>query len=536
MNTRSFSAVIRISLVLLSEIALAENIPRQQRPGLAAVETEGSEQSIACDGTNLNPDTLVAAMAAAAASNQPLQFQARGGPCMLLATMDVASGISIEGVGNPTLFMNSDTVTTIMKLNNVTGVTIRSLSLDGGAYNHIYRGHVEPIVNLINASENMLENITIKNAPRDIRLQGGSKNNKLRNINVISPGYYRALSGENITFHGITLQDAHDNIIEDFSSVGQAGWTVGVIGTSSGNRVVRAKSTDSGLELIGLQYQASHNFFSSVELRPNSYPHWSAGRSVTRGDRVISDVAIPVKGVTRLFQFIYIADSTGVTGSTAPDCKSPFKSPHPATPLTKCSDGGVTWSFWRDDSSASDNCISITGSYNSVLGGYLEKCRGHGVSLYGDHNSVSKITVRNAGAAYPLNGVPYHGINLQSEFSGISQQNIVTGNTIEDTNATPTIREAVHAGGLYRSWSAGSKISNPFGAATYAVFDGQLFKTFSIGKVTAYPPPKCVSNSCLDGGGVEWQWVRSVPQDASPVGNIVSDNTSSIRPLKARSQ
>ena len=527
-HVRPWLTVVAIFALLLGiacpGAAAADNLPRRTETAIS--ESKALSDGIVCDGGLIDPGAVAAAVTAAITKNQPLLITAAGGSCVMLATLEVPSGLVIHGVNYPTLALRSKSVTTLLRLNGTHGAEIRNLTLDGGVYDLVFTQRVEPIVNLINASSSVLENITVVNSPRDIEVQSGSRQNMLTNITVISPGYYRSSAGERITYHGLTLADANDNVVKNFSSVGHAGWTVGIIGTSQGNQIINPSSTDSGIELIGLQYQAARNRIVSPFLGPNAYPRWSSGRHVERGDRVISNVTIAVGGVPKIFPFIYIADSSGVTGPTAPNCKSPLRSPHPSAPLIKCDDGGVRWTYWRDDSSASDNCISITGSNNTITGGYLEKCRGHGISLYGDHNTVTGVTIKNVGAAFPLNGVSYYGINMDSAFSGVSQSNAVVGNIIEDRQPLSTIQQPIHVGAVgYRDWIAGMKPTNPFGAGVYATYKGQLYKSFSTGKATAPPPPTCVGGSCADGGGVQWQWVRSVPGSTNALNNAIHDNS-----------
>jgi hypothetical protein len=485
-----------------------------------ASQAENLSSVIRCDGNAVDLKSSLFE------NRHVLRIENHGGPCIIKDTLVVPSNIVIDGIDNPILALRSSYNTTLFKLQGVHNIVIRGITIDGGSNNQIFEGQAKPIIDIINASSNILEDIYIKDAPRDIRIRQGSNNNIVKNVKIISPGYYRNTIGEAITYNGLTLSDAYDNFVENFSSIGHAGWTIGIVGDSQRNKIINVNSTDSGIELIGLQYLASGNEIITPFISKNSYPRWAAHRRVKKGDRVISDAMMQIDGTLKSKRFVYIADADGVTGDLPPNCTPSHKSPHPATPLTKCFDGGVTWVSWRDDSSASDNCISITGSFNIIEGGVLEDCRGHGISLYGDHNTIQFVTIKNAGNAFTYNRVLYYGINIESAFGGFAQNNIVVFNNIIDTHNIGTTKADIHEHGMYQPWIEGLTPTNPFGAEVYVTSGGQLYTTLPSGRTTRLPAPTCTDGNCSDGGGVLWKHIRSAPPDSRPLNNDVRNNSS----------
>lgn len=488
--------------------------------GVAEAEVfDESRTEVRCTGAVVSKEQLLRASVDDRARTF-LVFINAGGPCFIGDTINIASNTVIKGINNPTLALRSEKATTLFRLRDAQGVQIRDLTIDGGVYDQLIPETVKPVIHLIGASSTLLSNLVVTAAPRDIRLDIGSHDNTIEDVRVVSPGYYRTPAGEASTYNGLTLVDAFDNRITNFSSIGQAGWTIGIVGSSRRNRIVNANSSDSGIELIGVQSHASENEIVSPKIHLNAYPKWRPRMSIAKGERVISGQESD--GVYR--SSIYIADTAGVTGEIPPNCKTPRRNPHPTTPLSKCHDGGVTWAYWRDNTSASDNCISLSGSKNVIDGGMLEACRQNGVGIYGDGNIVKNVTISDAGVAASFNGLRYFGVDIESGYGGVAQNNAVINNIVRD-GSHHAIEGAVHVGGAYPAWNAGLSPTNELGTPLYAVYDKELYRAVAKSAVTTdFPPPSCKRGRCADGGGVEWEHMRHLPGDTRAIDNDINGN------------
>lgn len=490
----------------------------------AKSSSPGSETVVSCArGDDVGP-AFEAALRSSASSGARIVVEGAPGGCVVRTTLAVPSGARIEGINSPVIAIVKDSSPTLFSLNATTGAAIKGLTLDGGTRSVIYRS-VSPIVSLLNgASGNSIEDITVTNSPRDIRLDSAN-NNTIRRIRSISPGFYKNTVGDAITYNAVTLNNANQNVVEDVFATGHAGWVVGIVGTSANNVIKLVKSSDSGLELIGLQSNANHNTISDISIGQPNYRSWAPNSAVVAGDRLVSKVV--TKGGS--YPGIYIARMTGTTGNTAPSCGKPLgTSPHPSTPFIQCSDGEVQWVFWRDYTAASDNCVSITGYNNSVERANLSGCRNNGIVLYGEHNSIKNSTISNVGLAFPFNNVSYYAIGLESAFGGVSQFNTVTGNRVESSDKTANVVSPIGISSWYRSWAPGIAVKRGgVGGATYLTSSGQLYRSLSEGETGPDSAPTHVAGIGKGPDGIEWEWVRAVPNGVMPMKNSVRANVGS---------
>jgi hypothetical protein len=466
--------------------------------------------AVQCDGSTDDRSNLQAAITATAALGKPLHLQASTAGCLISAPLTIPSGANIF-FGNTQLLLRNPAQTTALDLTNAVAPQLHDVNIDGGVTVEQFTVAATPIVKLNNTQRALIDGITVTNSARDIRIDNGSNDNTLKRIRFLSPGfYYSTGSIENITYNAVTINNSNGNRIEDEFGSGQAGWTIGVIGTSANNTITRVSSDDSELELIGLQSNANHNTFVNPEIHLKSFTAWSAGLTVKQWDRVTSSGSgLP---------YIYIATNGGVTGASAPACTV---SPPVGTPLTKCSDGTITWAVWRSLSSSGDNCISLTGSYNTILGGQLSYCRDEGVGLYGDHNTVTGAHFLDIGQGYPFNSVAYYGLYFGSAFSGVSQFNNATGNIVEDDQVAATLTAPIDMTAGYSAWSVGiSAVAN----TTYVTNALQLYVATTSG-TTSGSAPTCTSGTCSD-GTVTWQWIRAFTPNTQAINNVVAANMS----------
>lgn len=194
---------------------------------------------------------------------------------------------------------------------------------------------------------------------------------------------------------------------------------------------------------------------------------------------------------------------------------------------------GVTYDSYDNDiitnhvELTGDNCISVSGYANRVIGNKGYHCRFSGIDIYGNMNVVTGNSAVGNGQAHnpsspyydPSNMVSYPGIPISAGFGGAAQENVVTGNYIDDDQASPTQAYGWTLGAGYAAWVTNTVY--PSGSFVYS--NGNIYETPS-GGTSGVTAPACTSGTCSD-GGVTWTFKSVTPattREAS--GNTVADN------------
>lgn len=134
---------------------------------------------------------------------------------------------------------------------------------------------------------------------------------------VISSGHNAAFYLENTGTSGSSSGN---------NRVAATHWSTGRF--SEGQPGIRGVSTMQWIQAQGRTTKWWYSLRKTVPWVARDYEYWGSGRSVITGDYVISQVSSGGSG------YLYIATSTGTTGSTAPTGTG-----------TGISDGGVTWNY-----------------------------------------------------------------------------------------------------------------------------------------------------------------------------------------------
>ncbi len=151
-----------------------------------------------------------------------------------------------------------------------------------------------------------------------------------------------------------------------------------------------------------------------------------------------------------------------------------------------------------------DNCISISGYKNIVLGNVAKGCRGNGIEVFGDRNVVVGNSARDNAKGHAVNSGWCAGIAIQSGFGGVAQYNVVSNNTVDDDQASPTQLYGIWLGKpLYSAWAARQAVK----VGTFRYSDRHLLKA-AVSGTTASTVPDGLDTA--SDGGVTWQRVRDL--------------------------
>ena len=502
-----YTAVGVLPSIAVRSEELASGLPGS----VARVEDHRLQESFLCLGVGDQTASLQSAINANTASGKAVVISGAKGPCLVTKAIYLPSKTDLIGTDGVVIKSVSRISANLLDLTGSYDVTVRGVNLDGSSLNLEY-SVFKPVIIFSNTQHSRLENLTIKNTVRDIRISSGSNNNTIKNVSITNPGGY----------NGLTVEDSNDNVIEDFRSVGQRLWGIGIIGTSSRNHLIRPSSNDSGAELVGIQWRATENEIVDPRLEFAKYPTWLPGMTMTKGERRIS---LGSDGMPK----IYIATSDGVSGRYPPTCIGSLMTiPDKVT----CTDGGVIWAFWREYNSAGDNCISVTGSHNVIKGGTLDGCKRNGIALFGENNTVSDVAILNPGQGLSNpGGQKYACIYFNSNYNGVSKYNVVNDNRCLDNQKRHTMYYGIWFDSGYPDWTT----HNLYRLGDYVENQSNLYKA-TIGGLSGNSPPNCREGEC-DDGAISWTWTRQVIRGATEANvarhNLVEGTVSSVAICKS---
>lgn len=164
-----------------------------------------------------------------------------------------------------------------------------------------------------------------------------------------------------------------------------------------------------------------------------------------------------------------------------------------------------------------DNGISVTGNYNTVTGNICYKNHLAGIWVWGSFNT---ITGNNCTSNNQVRGGhPWAGIGVSSNFGGVGQYNIISGNVTDDDQPKPSQYNGIRiTSNAYPLWQSGIKTQ----AGSYAYEGLNVYRADSNG-ITGKTPPTHLSGTVSD-GGVRWIYVNTFLHKPAPMNNIVSGN------------
>lgn len=187
---------------------------------------------------------------------------------------------------------------------------------------------------------------------------------------------------------------------------------------------------------------------------------------------------------------------------------------------------GVTYNCWGNRiignhaEGTGDNGISITGYNNTVVGNTCRYNAFHGICIYGRFNTVVGNVCVGNGQASLTNGNHYAGISLTPEFGGVAEQNVVSGNFLDDDQTTPTQYHGIKlvgAGG-YAVWAAGT----PYTTGTYVTVSSTRLYLSTNSGTSGGTTPVHTSGTVSD-GAVSWLFIASFTSREA-YGNVISGN------------
>ena len=181
-----------------------------------------------------------------------------------------------------------------------------------------------------------------------------------------------------------------------------------------------------------------------------------------------------------------------------------------------------------------NNCLSMSGSYGTIIGNFAIGCAFDGIGIFGSFNSVSGNTALNNGQAHnPASpyynagvGTSLTNIDIHSGFGGAGQSNTVgSSNTTDDNQTTKTINYGVRISTGYTQWAA-STAYTASSTGSYAFNAGIIYQNQSGAGTSGTTAPTCAVGSTCSDGVLTWKGINTTPDgtiDAS--NNNIGSNT-----------
>ncbi|TGN50057.1 hypothetical protein E4L95_17800 [Paracoccus liaowanqingii] len=212
----------------------------------AAVGQEPPPLVVACEAGSDVTASLKSAFETAKKTPRLIVLDAAqdGISCPLGEGLAIPPGLRLEGRGRPTLKMLR-TGTAFVGDGQTANFSITGLSIDGSDASKT------SAIALRGSSFGLLENISLISPGNGIALTGWAHEIAIRDL---------AVTGSRL--HGVLIQDSHSNSVEGATLNGQVGFGVIITGVSYKNRLTRLSTNASGLELVGMTYQAHDNTLS----------------------------------------------------------------------------------------------------------------------------------------------------------------------------------------------------------------------------------------------------------------------------------
>ncbi len=187
---------------------------------------------------------------------------------------------------------------------------------------------------------------------------------------------------------------------------------------------------------------------------------------------------------------------------------------------------GITYSCYRNRiischaQETSDNGFSITGYENTLANCVALRCYHSGIYIYGSRNTVVNNLIRDNSQRYLVDGTKFSGITMSPGWGGLSTDNVVTGNIIIDTQATPSQAYGIRIGKhSYVLWAA-NKVTS---LNAYVASGTNIYKATVAAGTTGATPPTHTAGTVSD-GGVSWTWVAGTTTNLDAAGNIIAPN------------
>ena len=398
------------------------------------------------------------------------------------------SNSKLSCLGNGQVTLRASAPGTLLNLVNTSGVEFGPGCLIDG--NKAVQTGAPAVINFGNTYYAHIHDLTINNPAEGVVVTSGvgglSAYNLIENVTV-----------NNSANHGFAFANGHHNTCNNCGGNNNLSFGIYLTGTEHDTTIANAFTTRNAIELIGTDPSTYNITIRDPHSSRLTYPAWAAGASFTAGQTV-----------TNAFN-VYTAGSTGTAGATPPTCNS-----------GTCSDGTITWTYVSPYASTGDNCISVVGTYTSVIGGNLEGCWRDGVGLYGDHDSVTGVHTLNVAQENNHGGTSrYYGVEFASNFGGLSTFSSVSGNVLEDNQTPPTQYAPLGIGFGYPQWTAGTT----YGGNIYVFNGGNIYASLS-GGTSGGIAPTCTSGTCSD-GSITWTFIRSFTGTTQANQNAVGANT-----------
>lgn len=164
-----------------------------------------------------------------------------------------------------------------------------------------------------------------------------------------------------------------------------------------------------------------------------------------------------------------------------------------------------------------DNGISVSGYRNVVSGNICCRNQKAGIGIWGSQNAVVGNNCFNNNLA---NTNFWSGVWVSANYGGTGQNNTISGNNLDDDQATPTQYNCVRVDASgYTAWAAGQTIS----PGDYRVSGLNIYQAAS-GGTAASSGPTHTSGTVADGGGVQWKYLSSFRIAATVRNNTVIGN------------
>lgn len=167
-----------------------------------------------------------------------------------------------------------------------------------------------------------------------------------------------------------------------------------------------------------------------------------------------------------------------------------------------------------------DNGISVSGDYNVVANNQAIGNSKAGIWAWGAANAMnSNVSVNNNTIMSTWAGIGYSG-----NFGGSGQFNVITGNSINDYQDTPTQFNSIRNGGVaYSVWATATSYTS---GSDYITNGDNIYLAITTGTSGATPPTH--TSGEVSDGGVTWRYVNSYRNTVETRGTVVVGNGTGI--------
>lgn len=166
-----------------------------------------------------------------------------------------------------------------------------------------------------------------------------------------------------------------------------------------------------------------------------------------------------------------------------------------------------------------DNGISVTGSYNTIVGNVCLRNYNAGIGIFGTGNTCTGNECYDNGQNTLYE---YPGIWIVPGFGGVAQYNTVANNNTGNRPGNTTQKHGVRKGDNvhYPTWSAATAVA----AFSYSIQGLNIYQTTAGG--TTGPTAPTHTTGTVSDGSVDWTYVSSFVINARSTFNTIGPNTS----------